>query len=383
MTEFHFLQPMDVLYLRGNRLFADASTPGEAVMPPWPSLPAGALRSQILAAQGIDSGRFAMGDAKLPKAVAQCLGTPTEPGDFRISHFLLAKTEAGQITDIFMPLPSDLIVTEDKAEIQYLQPQGLAPQILCNAPCGKLPVFRTAKQVKPDSGLWLNTQGIESWLNALPIQPEQLVESSQLWQTDARLGIALDESARTTLKGQLYTVDTVDMAEGVGFLTGVSGASGLLPLTGVVRLGGDGRGARHGKVAWAMPEPDWSSIEQSKRFRLLLTTPGLFESGWLLPGMTEQNGEIIWQSDDFSAQLVAASIARAETISGWDLADNKPKPALKAVNSGGVYWLERFQGSLDALHKLVNEGLTRIAVYPEKRRAAEGFNNIMIAAWPR
>lgn len=383
MTEFHFLQPLDVLYLRGNRLFADASTPGEAVMPPWPSLAAGALRSQILAAHGIDGGRFAAGDAQLLEAVAQSLGTPDVPGDFRISHFLLAKIDNGQVVDFYMPLPSDVVVTENKAQIQYLQPQRLAPQILCNAPCAQLPIFRTAKQAKPDSGLWLNQQGIEAWLNARPIRPEQLIESKRLWQTDPRLGIALDESARTTLEGQLYTVDTLAMAEDVGFLAGVSGAKGLLPETGVIRLGGDGRGARHGKIAWAMPEPDWSVIEQSKRFRLVLTTPGLFESGWLLPGMTEQNGGIIWQSEDFSAHLIAASVARAETVSGWDLAENKPKPALKAVGSGGIYWLDQFEGSVHALRKLVGEGLSPLGVYPDKRRAAEGFNNIMIAAWPR
>ncbi|WP_031433644.1 type III-B CRISPR module-associated Cmr3 family protein [Methylomarinum vadi] len=387
MTEFHFLQPLDVLYLRGNRLFADASTPGEAVMPPWPSLSAGALRAQILAEQGIDGGRFAVGDARLPEAMAQCLGSPTEPGDFRISHLLLAKTDAGQIIDIYMPLPSDMIVSgfaSDKpTQIQYLQPQKLAPQILCNARCGQIPVFRTATQAKPDSGLWLNRQGIAAWLNARPIRPEHLLESKRLWQTDPRLGIALDESARTTLEGQLYIVDTVAMAEDVGFLAGVSGAKGLLPETGVIRLGGDGRGARHGKIAWAMPEPDWSVIEQSKRFRVLLTTPGLFESGWLLPGMIEKNGEIIWQTDEFAAHLVSASITRSETVSGWDLAENKPKPALKAVNTGSVYWLDQFEGSIDSLHKLVEQGLSRIAVYPDKRRSAEGFNNIMIAAWPR
>jgi CRISPR-associated protein Cmr3 len=79
MTEFHFLQPLDVLYLRGNRLFADASTPGEALMPPWPSMAAGALRSQILATNGVNVGQFANGVKLLPE-LAQSLGTPAEPG---------------------------------------------------------------------------------------------------------------------------------------------------------------------------------------------------------------------------------------------------------------------------------------------------------------
>ena len=36
-----FLEPHDVLYLRGNKLFGDAGAHGEALMPPWPSMAAG------------------------------------------------------------------------------------------------------------------------------------------------------------------------------------------------------------------------------------------------------------------------------------------------------------------------------------------------------
>lgn len=35
------IEPLDVLILRGNKLFADAGSHGEALMPPWPSVAAG------------------------------------------------------------------------------------------------------------------------------------------------------------------------------------------------------------------------------------------------------------------------------------------------------------------------------------------------------
>lgn len=118
MTEFHFLQPLDVLYLRGNRLFGDSSATGEAIMPPWPSLAAGALRSQMLASHGIDVGQFACNKTVLSGALAQSLGTPEQPGDFRISHFLLANYEASveatpssRQLNVYWPLPADVVVT--------------------------------------------------------------------------------------------------------------------------------------------------------------------------------------------------------------------------------------------------------------------------------
>ena len=382
MTEYHFLQPLDVLYLRGNRLFGDSSATGDAVMPPWPSMAAGALRSQILVTNGEDSGQFASG-VNLTGALAQSLGTPAEPGAFRLNQFLLANRDDGNLRDVYFPLPSDLIVIleENNKHIHYLHPCRLPASIHTSAPCGQLPVFRVAKQAKPESGLWLNTAGMQAWLNGQAIILDYMVESKDLWKIDSRLGIALDTAGRTTIEGQLYTVDAVALNENIGFLTGIDGADGLLQ-NGLLRLGGDGRGAQHSKVNWEPLQPDWDIITKTKRFRLVLATPGLFEQGWLLPGMTEQAGGFTWKTPDFSAHLVTASISRAETISGWDMAENCPKPALKAVSTGSVYWFDHFEGDIQALGKLVAHGLSLISAYPDNKRCAEGFNNIFIAAWP-
>lgn len=35
-TNTLLIEPLDVLILRGNKLFADAGSHGEALMPPWP-----------------------------------------------------------------------------------------------------------------------------------------------------------------------------------------------------------------------------------------------------------------------------------------------------------------------------------------------------------
>ena len=382
MAEFHFLQPIDVLYLRGNRLFGDSSATGEALMPPWPSMVAGALRSEMLVNGGIDTGLFVNG-IKLSSELEKSLGSITEPGNFRISHLMLAKVNEGKLENVYLSLPADLVVISDGKvkHCHYLQPQALPASILTSSACEQLPLFKTEKPAKAEGGLWLNQIGIKQWLNAQPITNEHWVESKELWKIDSRLGIALDEQGRTTLDGQLYTVDAVAMQNHIGFLTGVEGANGLIS-DGVLRLGGDGRGAHHIKIAWNPLEPDWNLIEKTKRFRVILATPGLFEQGWLLPGMTQENGEYIWKTTDFSAHLVTASAARAETISGWDLAENSPKPALKAVSTGSVYWFDRFEGDIQSLRKLVESGLTLIVEYPDKKRCAEGFNNIFIAVWP-
>ena len=38
-----FIEPLDVLFLRGNQLFGEPGSYGEALMPPWPSVPGAPL----------------------------------------------------------------------------------------------------------------------------------------------------------------------------------------------------------------------------------------------------------------------------------------------------------------------------------------------------
>ena len=61
MTQYRFLEPLDVLFLRGNKLFGDPGSYGESLIPPWPSVAAGALRSRILADDGVNLTDFAAG----------------------------------------------------------------------------------------------------------------------------------------------------------------------------------------------------------------------------------------------------------------------------------------------------------------------------------
>ena len=61
MMETRFIQPLDVLYLRGNQLFDGAGAYSAPLMPPWPSLAAGAIRSRMLSDHGVDMDAYSMG----------------------------------------------------------------------------------------------------------------------------------------------------------------------------------------------------------------------------------------------------------------------------------------------------------------------------------
>jgi CRISPR-associated protein Cmr3 len=206
------------------------------------------------------------------------------------------------------------------------------------------------------------------------------VPCSELWDHDPRLGISLKPGEAVASQGLLYTAETVALHKNVGFLVRVAGAEGALPEDGLLRLGGDGRAAAVRPVNIEWPEPDWISIARDRRLRLLLASPGLFGDGWRLPG-TDGNNR--WFGPDgCSARLVSAAVSRNATVSGWDLARQRPKPALRAAPVGSVYWLDDFEGPAEALRTLVTEGLELAADHSGRSRRAEGFNLAHIAAWP-
>lgn len=386
MTTDLFLRPLDVLYLRGNRLFQGAGAHGEALMPPWPSLAAGAIRSRMLADQNVDFESFAGGQPVKDPRLHAALGTPAKPGAFRITAFILARhnqqTKENEHIDPCTPLPADVIVTDGKQlkDATYLVPRNLP--LKTSGVLSKSPVLRTTDLGKPVSGLWLNGDGWQTYLDGERITGNHLLRNSELWGLDPRLGIALS-TGRTVESGDLYTAETVALRSGTGFLVRIEGADGLLPDAGLLRFGGDGRGSTVKTVNVEWPQPDWTRIEQERRFRIMLTTPGIFPQGWKLPGCTPDGW---WSSPEGTrAELVAATVSRPTVVSGWDLAKKQPKTACRAVPAGSVYWFENLEGETVGLRRFADEGLWACMAGNniDLSRRAEGFNNVQVAAWPQ
>ena len=373
-----FIEPLDVLFFRGNQLFGEPGSYGEALMPPWPSVAAGALRTRILAADRIDMAAFAAGQVPHPQ-----LGTPQAPGSFVLQAFGVARKPEGGDVELLMPLPADLVVQGKEgaagpaaASVLPLRPVALHGALASSSPLPLLPVLAQGNdRAKPASGWWLNGKGWRNYLQGQPITPADLVHTSTLWSYDERVGVGLDGDTRSAADGKLFTTRAIAMKEGVGFAVAVAGAD--LPTSGSLRLGGDGRAAavHASPIAWSAP--DLAAISAAGCCRIVLTSPGIFEGGWRLPGMADDN---TLRLPGLTARVMAATISRAETISGWSLAAWAPKPAHKAASTGSVYWLDDLDATPDALRKLAARGLWGDLCEDAQRRA-EGFNRFSFASY--
>lgn len=372
----HFVEPLDVLLLRGNKLFGDAGSYGESMVPPWPSAMAGAIRSAIMVRDGVDLEAFRDGKQSHPT-----LGGLEEPGKFRVLDFQLAwRGEGGDgALDPLYPLPADLGADEDKAgliKLNRLTPWNMQHGIACSIPTAQLPVMARAARTKPLTGLWLTARGLQAWLEGgMPDPGHHLVTSKRLWANDERVGIGLDAATRRASDGKLFTIQAVALRKGVGFVTVVEGDT--LADGTTLRFGGDGRGAVVQHVEASFPQADLAAIAAQGRCRILLTTPGIFPDGWRLPGMAEDGR---FELMGVRGRVVAAALSRAETVSGWDLARWQPKPAQRAAPTGSIYWLEELEATPDQLRKLADHGLWPETGY-DASRWAEGFNRFTFATY--
>lgn len=382
-TITRFIEPLDVLFLRGNQLFGESGSYGDALMPPWPSVAAGALRSRILADGGVDLAAFAKGDITHPQ-----LGTPAAPGSFVLQNFQVArKTDQG--VEIFMPLPADVVVnakemlqkdgkkTSEFDSVQQMRPTALHAGIASSSPLPLLPVLPQGdERSKPASGWWLRASGWQKYLLGQALTAADFIKTSELWSYDERVGVGLNSATCSAAEGKLFTTRAIAFKQGVGFAAAVSGAD--VPTSGSLRLGGDGRAAALHDVNLVWPAPDYTAISQAGRCRIVLTSPGIFAGGWQLPGMDAADAGRRVQLPGLSARVVAAAASRADTVSGWDLAARQPKAAQKTAAAGSVYWLEDVQATPEALGKLVAAGLWADSCEDTQRRA-EGFNRFSFA----
>ena len=400
-TTYYYVRPTDSLFVRGNLAFGDSGEHGASLMPPPPSLFAGAFRSALLGKDAAQMTAFLQQGQCSDAALAQCLGTPEQPGEFHITWLSMAG-ESGvgsanahecAVPEAISPLPADLLMLG--SNFATLQPRAHQPGVQS---AGNLPLRATlvsAKQEKPKGGVFLRGKGLAQHLQGQAADKAHSIESKHVYQRDPRLGIGLNADARTAEEGQIYTTEgfafspahastgQADLAPflSTGFLVGIQGVENLLPHTGLLRLGGDGRSAQYRKVAFTAPTA--ANVPGTKKqFRLLLQTPALFSQGWLPEGVTEQGGSYRLQGDGFGARLACAALGRREVVSGWDLYQWAPKPAQAAAPAGSVYWFDEFAGDAGKLAAWVAKGLWPDDLSPNQQmRRAEGYNRALLAAW--
>lgn len=399
----YFIGPFDVLSFRGNRLFGSAGSFGESLMPPWPSVVAGAIRTALLVERGHNLVAFAQGQFSDDEE----LGTPDRPGSFTVTGFDVARRFADGRVEMLHASPADLTVHDSsngggpQPVARRITPKAVLRGIQSSAATSLLAVLATPSREKAMHTSWLNSDGWREHLLGNKIRGRrQIVSTDELWRTERRIGIALDPARLTAENGALFTSQMVatrksehlpiafernidSSRSNVGFLAELTGVH--LPESLTLRLGGDGRVASASLVHKSyLPDSIngriYRDILTTGRCRVILTTPGLFARGWQPTGVVGDGRHARFNLHGVTAHLVCAVVPWGEVVSGFDLARRCPKPAQRIAPTGTVYWLDEVEATQKALRSLVDRGLWSDPVENYTRRA-EGFNRFQFAKW--
>jgi CRISPR-associated protein Cmr3 len=210
-------------------------------------------------------------------------------------------------------------------------------------------------------GQFLNLSAFGNYLLGKPLL-EEPTKSNRLYQPELRVGIKLAGGRRAAETGMLYMAEfvrPVEKPEGKSRLLVQVNLPDNLFRPGLLALGGEGRAASCGfcpKAEDSFKEITnengrifkqlLQKVKESGRFKLYLASPAIFQKGWLPDFFRPLNGEYQGERGSLQVRLVAATVGKAVSIGGWDLAEQKPKPIQKAVPAGSVYFLEALE-SLD------------------------------------
>ncbi|MFN3337682.1 MAG: type III-B CRISPR module-associated Cmr3 family protein, partial [Thermomicrobium sp.] len=296
-------------------------------------------------------------------AVAEAIGGPDDWRDLRMIGPLLARQFADGTFEVLLPPPADAVVRGNSLQ-RLPAPQEPPSWLRLPAPTRALfPLWELTEtsSEKASSRLWLRITDFPAYARGEPVDG---VPQDELWDEDVRIGIAQDSTRRTTREGLYYEARYVRLSTGVGLVVSFTGLD--WPDTeGVLALGGERRSARFVAVPeLALPTPPDPLPE---RFTLFFLTPAVFAGGWLPAD---------WSAFfEGSVELVAAALARADIIGGFDLARGAERPARHAVPAGSVYYF-RANGTV----RLRRDGKLPWVTVSDWGREI-GFGTVLIGGW--
>jgi CRISPR-associated protein Cmr3 len=337
---WYFIEACDVLMFRDGRPFtAGESHLIQSRFPPTPLTLQGALRTFFLTSNGYHVG------GKHPRNYQSPVGFGDELGQFEMHGPYLARRirdrQSERIVQ-YLPLPADLSYTKEKVTV--LRSPKPAAGGIANFPTGAnaQPMIDTRQLADfPDEG-WLPAPVFNQYLqNRNAPSSRQIQYTRDLFYDEPRFGVGLEERSRRPLESMLYRAAFKRLALDVGLLVWVN-LPLALPQNGeaVIPLGGENHAARLHKyddsqveVVAAMNQPS----KRSNRWKITLLTPAYFSN----------NGVDTWQPADWSrffpgasVSVVSAAMPRPQVIGGWDLVKPGPRPVIRIVPAGSVYWFE-------------------------------------------
>lgn len=347
------LDAVDPLFFGDGRSVATGEANGRPLPPP--QVVAGLARTR----QGLDANGAWVGNADQAKRIAVQGPIPA-----------LLRPD-GSIEEWLFPRPLDALLLE--GGLKRLVPLDLTDwKLRSNLPvAGLAPVglaVADPSKPKPMKALWRWSE-MERWLSN-PDAPGE-IDGIAAPPIETRLHVAIDPATGRALDGALFSTAGRRMVTNEGSIG--LGLQTAAPIRGGVAPAGGERRLVHwrpaGKPFPSAPEAVLKSAENGA-IRVLLATPAIFQHGW--------RPERLFDVPRGST-LVAASVGRAEVVSGWDLDTNKARPTRRCAPAGSVYFLRL--GGDGAARRAWAEAIWLQPRADSDADRLDGYGSVLLGAW--
>jgi CRISPR-associated protein Cmr3 len=354
-----FIEPSDVLLFRDGRPFsAGEGHRARSIFPPTPNTMQGVIRSKVLAERCGRYQSYRDGCTQCPEkstcTIPEEIGKPDKQGRgnygaMQIRGALIAQRNLSSL-NVYFPIPADVVQVKDKdnpdaePKLAYLQPlRSEQKPFGMNDLSHQLLTLWTSevKPVEAVTGYW-SQEEFKQYL--LGEHPTEFIQPDKLYKRESRFGIEVDNRKQTVQEGRLYQTEFIRCQPDIGLYVEVEGirqfSADPEAKSGLIAIGGENRAASYTEQL----QPDWEdlnkqlieNLKQSTGFKLYFATPTIFKNGWLPEWINENSLQGTHQG--MTVTLVAAAIARYQTIGGWNVAYNRPKPTHRAIPAGSVYY---------------------------------------------
>lgn len=269
---------------------------------------------------------------------------------------------------ILFPAPLDLCISENKSE------KFLAREMVLSSSAGSsayLPYFlhTPGKIGKPpfiNGGGYLDENAINNYLNSKSSNYSVYALGEYL-SKETHIGISIDPDLGTAVAGQFYqqtliTPKKITHDNIIHHCSLALEATGIeIPEKSIVRIGGDAKLGTVSHIEEELPLPEPPSIESDCCFKLYLSTPAVFEKGWLPGWINKENmtGIFTYKKRSVRVKLFSAAVGKPIAVGGFGFDRDKngcyPTEMRFAVPAGSVYYFKLLDGSMTDVIRLFHK----------------------------
>jgi len=339
------ISPLDTLFFKNAKPFsAGDESWADGMFLPNPSTIYGALRAIY----------FRNNPHEIDKANSE-----NDPTKDLVIHKIYLK----QNKNVYFPLPLDVVYKKGKEIDGSYILQHKKQNTISNSNVDYLQTLSNNETVEKFDNSFLSIRNFKKYQNSNSEKFRGFDEIKNIDKfiiNEPKIGIKINKYTQTVKEGYLYRIDFKRL-EIIDDKYQKSKAKIAVEFSGldiedskIIRLGGEGKIATIQEIKEV--EIDFPK-NISKKFKLYLLTPAIFNNGWLPSKIN--NDTLVWEDEEVKLKLLTASIGKYKLIGGFDMKKNRPKLMYRAVPEGSVYYFEILEGNLDDIkNKFHNQSIS-------------------------